>query len=125
MIIEGYDFPPDSDGEFAYGYYGPLDGGVLADPPIVAVCTVAIAFQKLHCLTGEGTGAHHSWQLEVDGQRSVIFHANTSYAPPVIQSLLDADGNLILSGHTSGNEPIVIEGRNFGPASRPRLDNIT
>jgi hypothetical protein len=102
VVIEGTDFPPGGQGELGYAFYGPVVGGGIASPPIEAICTVATAYEKLHCLTGQGSGKNHSWLLEVDGQRSEIYHAGTSYAPPVIQSLLDESGNLILSAHTSG-----------------------
>ena len=39
---------------------------------------------EMSCLTSEGTGKNHPWQVEVDAQLPAMYDVGTSYSPPVI-----------------------------------------
>lgn len=88
-----------------------------------ASCAVDLDFSSIQCLTTEGTGSGHSWVVNVDGNPSAVFAANTSYGAPVVatysgegtvrgtSSCVDG-GNC---GSTRGHQVINITGQNFGP----------
>ena len=39
---------------------------------------------EMSCLTSEGTGKNHPWQVEVNAQLPAVYDVGTSYSPPVI-----------------------------------------
>ena len=43
-----------------------------------------------------------------------IFHAATSYGPPIIYEILHEDGQPFTSGKTTGADKLFIRGQNFG-----------
>ena len=90
-------------------------------PPYNAVCQVSVKTIKLTCLTAPGTGKNHSWKISIAGQMpdDIVFHASTSYGPPIIYEILQNDGQPFLSGKTTGGDKLLIVGNNFGVANHP------
>lgn len=71
---------------------------------------------RIQCMTSAGTGRMASWQVNVAGQVSPIYHSSSAaYARPVVDDVnLPASAQDGLS--TLGGEAILITGANFGPA---------
>jgi hypothetical protein len=88
-------------------------------------CSVNADFTSISCLTSEGTGAGHSWVVLIDGTPSTVFHANTSYGPPVVASYSGVGTvggsfdcfSVEDCGSTRGHQVVNISGQNFGPAA--------
>ena len=47
-------------------------------------CVVTASFTSIQCVTAPGTGKELNWFVTVDGQRSSLVYANTSYGQPVV-----------------------------------------
>ena len=97
--------------------YGAASRGL----PFSAQQCKATSSAVISCLTGQGTGRDHSWQVSVGGQLSVVLEANTSYAPPVILSF----GGSATGASTDGGSNVTIFGGNLGPVFDPLLDSVT
>jgi hypothetical protein len=52
-----------------------------------AQCIVTVANKVLQCVTAEGVGFNHQWQVTIDGQTSVWSTFTTSYAPPSVTKI--------------------------------------
>lgn len=85
-------------------------------------CVIAGDHEYITCLTAVGVGRGHSWTVEVGGQRSAVFRADTSYAAPVIVSFTGVGSR---EAKTVGRELVVIEGRQFGPSGSRWIDSVT
>jgi len=76
----------------------------------------------ISCLTAPGTGTNHSWRLIVGGQDGGVFSkAKTGYAPPVISTFSRSYADTLAGKETkkyatTGQEVVIITGKNFGPA---------
>jgi hypothetical protein len=100
-------------------------GAVYANGSLTAMnCAVTVAHLAMTCLTAEGTGTGHGWQVVVAYQSSSqYFHdfgngvVGTRYAPPLVSSfrMIGAPLTPATALATEGGEGIVIVGRNFGP----------
>lgn len=66
------------------------------------------------CLTAPGTGAGLLWRVDIAGQSSALW-GSTSYAPPSIATF---GGPAALHASSDGQQPLYINGANFGPAIR-------
>ena len=78
-------------------------------------CRVTTDQTVITCTTAEGTGKDHAWVLNVGDQDSPRLEANTSYAPPMVITYTGPGSHL---AQTSGDEIVIIEGRNFGPKEK-------
>lgn len=93
------------------------------DGLFVASCTLD-SHTQLTCTAAEGVGMHHWWIVEVDTQFSqskpvnLANQPNTSYAPPIIDSVqvFNSLGRLIDANdlRTAGGDVVQFTGRNFG-----------
>jgi hypothetical protein len=85
---------------------------------------VTKAHKTIECVTEEGAGFSHLWEVLVGGQLNTP--ATTGYAAPVIQNIT-GDGSS--SADTSGNQWVWIHGLNFGPFSTSKrasfLESVT
>ena len=108
VLIEGRNFGKESS-RIDLVTYG------LDDPTefVATSCVVSSPHTFLSCETGPGAGAGLTWSVTVDGQVSGA--ATTNYARPEITALT---GKGATGAATDGGDPIVIHGRNFGPADR-------
>jgi hypothetical protein len=84
-------------------------------------CSVTTDSTAITCVTAPGTGKNHVWKVWVAGIATPTLNANTSYAPPSIIKFTrpgypEADPAGVRQYVTFGNEPVVITGKNFGPA---------
>ena len=85
-------------------------------------CCKVLSPTLVSCLSGPGVGRGHSYEITVSKQKSNILPTtggtdqptDSGYGPPV---LVLYSGQGAQNGNTEGNEDVVIEGRNFGPAS--------
>ena len=69
------------------------------------------------CTVSAGVGAQLVWTVTIGGQSSV--HPTTSYAPPIIRTLLiDGDNSVeaLSSVSTTGGHTLSIRGSGFGPS---------
>lgn len=66
---------------------------------------------RVECDTDEGTGINHAMRIAIGGQWSNEITSVVSYGAPIISSF---SGQAAIQALTSGLEPIIIQGRNFG-----------
>lgn len=109
-----------------FGPVGPLDGSLTygndpsdnPEPPFeyaATNCAVVNAHTIINCLTAPGTGAGHSWLLEIAGQQGAVLPAGTSYAAPIMADMQPAAvGRTPFDFDTPGSEVVIVDGRNFG-----------
>jgi predicted small secreted protein len=70
--------------------------------------------QQIACKTQPGVGKDLKWKVSIGNQDSGVFESETTrYANPTVDSITTGPFN------TGGNQPIVINGTNFGVASDP------
>lgn len=124
VIINGGGFGPVGLSVPITATYGDVASGA-ADYTAVD-CAVTVADAQLTCKTAPGTGMDHSWVVVIAEQSSRTFHAQTSYARPVVGSIarLDAGSSEADDLKTEGAEPVAIFGRNFGFDSG-KIDSVT
>lgn len=116
IVVQGINFGPSSD-PIPIITYGRKGTEFTAQE-----CEMSTEQLVLVCLTAPGTGKDHSWIVDVAGQKTPIFVANTSYAPPIIQGFRE-DGAEDASTH--GGEVVVIVGSNFGTVAANAITRVT
>lgn len=113
MVFVGSGFGPVSP-SFLSGVSGVsvVDGRVLSG----VACAVTVVDSEVECIMPEGVGREYVWSLSVGGQTSNIADVQTSYASPVVSSMLV--GGVACGSHvevpTSGNVNVSIMGDMFG-----------
>ena len=122
FVLHGDQLPGASDpsGIIPTVWYGPAREGKVTKYQ-ASNCTITNSFTHVSCQTAPGVGYNHSWVVEVDGQWSPVLHAGTGYAPPVILQYFD-EGSA--DAFTRGDQPVRIEGKNFGPMSENAIDLV-
>ena len=76
-------------------------------------CAVTVANTQITCTTAPGAGAALTWELMVDGLKSIT--ATTSYAPPAISSIVTASGAPITAALSpNAQTTLILLGSNFG-----------
>ena len=118
VVIGGTNFGPVGG---VAGYASPnASYGVSGTTYSIASCVVTTAHVELRCDSVAGVGSGLRWVVSVGGQSSALSSASvtTSYAAPVIGSLIAVAGSDSLSGMpTSGGTRVQLSGTNFGPAT--------
>jgi hypothetical protein len=85
-------------------------------------CRLVVPHEQYECVTIPGTGVNLTWTATVGHEalgnslQSVQSKGKTSYGQPVIHTITDALGNAV-NQPTEGAEAVLLNGRNFGPAS--------
>jgi len=116
IVITGRHFGPISypTASIDYVYYG--HPGVYSTHYLGKSCSVTAqtpTASQITCVTDQGVGSGLVWQLSVGGQAATGATLKSSYASPQVFIFSGAGA---VDGNTAGNEPVVITGRNFGPA---------
>lgn len=138
ILLKGQDFGPPATHDITVDAEGAtVDNAVIRRPDGVATyvpwphakygpqgseisalnCRVVKSHTEIECLTNEGTGYGHSWQVVVGGQASSVMlpavsgELGTSYAPPTVAFFTGAGAE---AAHTTGGQDVVINGTNFG-----------
>ncbi|KAJ8604097.1 hypothetical protein CTAYLR_001751 [Chrysophaeum taylorii] len=84
-------------------------------------CTVTTPGLEIACVTDEGVGQGHTWNLTVGGTWALT-PFTTSYAAPVVSNVTSGDGMHAYSD-TAGGDLLTISGANFGPVCSEYCDN--
>ena len=85
---------------------------------LTARCCKIINSNLASCLSTAGVGRDFTWSLTIGGQASNAFASeDTGYAAPVLVMYTGAGAKEAV---TEGGQDVIIEGRNFGPASLSR-----
>jgi len=123
VYITGREFGPrtpvDSDDVRAWYGADPLDPATRRE---AGGCRVSVANLQITCTTVPGTGKDHSWYVEVGEQPSNVNDAKTFYAPPVLTTFRGPGATFAA---TPGEELVIIEGKQFGPADPNPIDYAT
>jgi hypothetical protein len=126
IIIKGANFGPKGEdwNQPTLTYGKVVGGGATLQAFTAQNCSVTKAHETIECVTDEGAGFSHLWNVIVGGQLNTP--ATTGYAAPVIQNIT-GDGSS--SADTSGNQWVWIHGLNFGPFSTSKrasfLESVT
>jgi len=101
--------------------YGPT-GNEYVSP----LCNWKVAHEEISCQAVPGIGRDHTWFITVGFQTSAPFIDNTlRYTSPAITNVGTAgiflNSNNVRVLDTRGNEPIIINGTNFGPAGTTKI----
>ncbi|EGZ21734.1 hypothetical protein PHYSODRAFT_490482 [Phytophthora sojae] len=81
------------------------------------------AHSLIQCVSVQGSGSFHSWRVIIEGQASLWTTQNTSYAGPIVTKVFRSDGDTEIK--TSGDQQVVITGKNFGTINASRISNVT
>ena len=98
--------------------YGPI-----LDSKYRGQCCVIHSDKHMECATDAGVGQGHAWKVNIGGQVSNTFKANTSYGPPVVRDYEEVYVN-VQQFKTQGGELVDITGKNYGP-DMGGVNNIT
>jgi hypothetical protein len=79
-------------------------------------CNITVPHTEITCRVAAGAGQSYGLALTIDTQKSIV--ATTSYDIPRITSIEGAATDRL---NGDGNETVVINGMNFGPADRPQF----
>ena len=109
VTLTGNDFGPTCTG-CVVGKYGPTAGTKYGD----VTCNVITGHKIVQCPTVAGVGAGQKWIVTRQSLSSLVSSATVDYTPPSISSLSGVAADS--ASTTLGNEAIVIDGANFGPA---------
>jgi hypothetical protein len=118
VVITGSGFGPVEDtGSIDFVRYFAV--GVSNASFLASSCNVTVSHRTMVCRTREGVGGRVTWSVSVANQTSTT--PSTSFAVPVIYNVSAAwgDGSVDLLSllDSSGDQPVVITGLNFGPVS--------
>ena len=91
----------------------------VGDTILATNCRVIVAFVKVKCSTGPGTGKDLAFKIKFGGQESSSFASNLTYTKPGITSMTvpsETGGNSSsdFSVNGAGGQVIEINGNNFG-----------
>ena len=79
-------------------------------------CVMSRPHEQVDCITIPGTGQNLAFSVVVGAQRSLNSADVVSYGQPVLHAITDAAGKHV-SQPTGGGMKVILNGRNFGPAS--------
>ncbi|KAG7392161.1 cadherin, EGF LAG seven-pass G-type receptor, partial [Phytophthora pseudosyringae] len=77
----------------------------------------------IQCVSVAGSGSFHSWRVIIEGQTSLWTTQNTSYAGPIVNKVFRPGGETEIK--TSGDQQVVITGKNFGTVSESVVTSVT
>ncbi|KAL3659516.1 hypothetical protein V7S43_015506 [Phytophthora oleae] len=77
----------------------------------------------IECVSVSGSGAFHSWRVIIEGQTSLWSIHNTSYAGPIVNKVFRPNGDTEIK--TSGDQEVVITGKNFGTRNESIITGVT
>lgn len=84
-------------------------------------CQVITPHSEMMCLSAEGVGRGHSWQVTIDDQISPVLDANTAYRAPIITGY-EGPG---VTSRTEGGLRTTVLGLHFGSPGKENIDRVT